>query len=226
MSSKSLGMRQPISVLYEDETCVVFDKPARLIVIPSPRQEDRTLTSIVNAQYQSRISRVKLHPCHRLDRDTSGVILYAKGKKNQQLYMDLFKQRLLTKKYIAFVHGQVKSQAGEIKNPIQVHQRGPFRPGQTALTKYKVLKRFDRFSIIEAQPVTGRKNQIRIHFRQKGHPLVGDNKFSHRKDYPLRFKRTALHALSLAWAHPQTGQQLSVRADWPKDMLAFVRKNA
>ncbi|MCD4779588.1 MAG: RluA family pseudouridine synthase [Candidatus Omnitrophica bacterium] len=218
-------MRQPIPVLYEDDTCVVFDKPAQLIVIPSPRREDRTLTSIVNAQFQSRLSQIKLHPCHRLDRDTSGVILYAKGKKNQQLYMNLFKQRLFIKKYIAFVHGQVNARTGEIKNPIQSNAKPSRRPGQSALTKYKVLHLYDQFSIVEAQPVTGRTNQIRIHFKQKGHPLVGDNKFSYRRDYQLKFKRTALHAFLLEWCHPQTGQKLSVRADWPKDMTSFVLQN-
>src|SRR6266487_3633105 len=98
-------MHKPIEVLYEDDCYVVFEKPAGLLVIPTPQKERYTLVDIVNGQYSRFAKQWGLHPCHRLDRDTSGAIIFAKGKHNQQLLMQLFKRRAVHKKYIAFVQG-------------------------------------------------------------------------------------------------------------------------
>jgi len=108
-----------IEKLFEDQQYVVFNKPAGLLVIPTPKNEQRTLVNIVNQQYASEHELWKLHPCHRIDRETSGVILFSKGKKFQKLMMDLFKQRLVTKKYIAFVHGRLSLDHGEFQKPVK-----------------------------------------------------------------------------------------------------------
>lgn len=220
--------RQPIPVLYEDEHYVVFDKPAGLLVIPTAQIKQRTLVHIVNQQYSREGEGWKLHPCHRIDKETSGVVIFAKGKRSQSLMMGLFKKRAVTKRYIAFVHGKLFEKTGEFRNPIKkdVHKRmGDRQRGIQAITRYKVLETRKEFTVVEVWPVTGRKNQIRIHFSQAGHPLLGDRKFAYARDYALKFRRTALHAASLEWAHPVFQRRVSVQSDLPKDMAEFIMKH-
>jgi 23S rRNA pseudouridine1911/1915/1917 synthase len=139
MQNSVLPQGKPMTILYEDPGYIAFEKPAGLLVVPTPKKEKYTLTSIVNSQYALTHQDWHLHPCHRLDRDTSGVILYAKGKKYQDLMMEEFKNRRIHKEYIAFVQGKLSRPQGEIRNPIQdfegpkhYHKRG----GQPALTRY------------------------------------------------------------------------------------------
>ncbi len=214
-----------IDILYEDEDCIVFYKPAGLLVIPTDKNEDYTLVSLVNQQKQNT---VHLYPAHRLDRNTSGVILFAKGKENQQILMRAFKEKRVKKSYIAFVHGRLKTPQGKIKIPIKDFYQRKYQkniPAQSALTLYKVMDYRRDYTVVEVMPVTGRTNQIRIHFAKLGHPLVGEDKYAFRKDFVLRFRRTALHAAQLSWPHPITGKLLTVQSPLPQDMTNFLEKN-
>lgn len=220
--------KYPIEILYEDDHYIVFDKPPGLLVIPTPKNERKTLTNIVNEEYTSRENSWKWHPCHRIDRETSGVIIFAKGKRCQKLMMDVFKKREVVKKYIAFVHGKLSSERGEFHKPVKDVYQKKFRrglPATPAITRYKVLKAKRAFSIVEVQPVTGRTNQIRIHFSQAGHPIVGDRKYAFARDYTLKFRRTALHAASLKWMQPVSQKWVNVESDLPKDMKEFLKNN-
>ena len=164
-----------IETLYEDNDCIVFYKPPGLLVIPTDKNEDRTLVSIVN---QENKSSQYFHPAHRLDRNTSGVILFAKGKENQQILMMAFKEKKVKKTYIAFVHGHVEPQEGKIRIPIKDFFQRKFQknlPAQSALTLYKVVDYRNEYTVLEVNPITGRTNQIRIHFSKLGHPLVGED---------------------------------------------------
>ena len=217
----------PIEVLYLDEYFVAVNKPAGLLVIPSPRAERTTLLSLVNAQLADGQSG-HLHPCHRLDRDTTGVTLFARGKKNQQSMMDGFKRRAVKKTYIALVHGTVKPSQGQFKRSIEtVGYRGLNRsfPKIPALTEYRVLEQKKAYGIVEVRPITGRTNQIRIHFAQSGHPLVGERKFAFARDYDLKFRRTALHAVKLEFQHPVTHKNIIVSCELPSDMKDFITHN-
>jgi len=218
------GSQHPIKILYEDDQYIVFEKPTGLLVVPTPKNERRTLVNIVNEENAPVNNAWKLHPCHRLDEDTSGVIIFAKGKHPQQLMMDLFKQRAVTKKYIAFIHGKLPLSKGEFRNPVY-RQFGGKRTVLSAITRYKVLTVKKRFSVVEVQPVTGRTNQIRIHFSQAGHPLVGERKFAFARDYALKFRRVALHAAAIEWKHPVRHAVVRVQSDLPKDMHEFMTKN-
>ena len=218
LPSRTHISRHPIPVLYEDDRYVVFDKPAGLLVIPTPKNEQRTLVNIANQQYSHCEKIWKLHPCHRIDKETSGAIIFAKGKLAQRLMMDLFKERAVTKKYIAFVHGKLSQECGEFCKPVKkvFHGRiGKKQIGIAAITRYKVLEIKKQFSIVEVQPVTGRTNQIRIHFNQAGHPLLGERKFAFARDYALKFRRVALHAASVEWTHPVSQRQVSVQSNLP-----------
>jgi 23S rRNA pseudouridine1911/1915/1917 synthase len=225
---KTSILRHPIPVLFEDDHYVVFDKPSGLLVIPTPKNEQRTLVNIVNQQYAQCEGTWKLHPCHRIDKETSGVIIFAKGKRSQRLMMDLFKERAVTKKYIAFVHGKLSEAQGEFRKPVKKsfgNKFGKKHAGLEAITGYKVLKEKKQFSVVEARPITGRTNQIRIHFSQAGHPIVGDRKYAFARDYPLKFRRTALHAACVEWTHPVSKNKMNVESSLPKDMAEFIVKN-
>jgi RluA family pseudouridine synthase len=204
MPEKKGGQRL-IQILYEDDQCAAFDKPPGLLVTPAEGRATTTLTDIVNEQYSSRSPKspnlspadFRFHPCHRLDRDTSGVILYAKGKRHQEMFMDVFHEQKVKKFYTAFVHGRLSKDQGEIKSQIRDHFQEKFAKhsaSKFALTRYHVIEKRKDFSVVDVMPVTGRTNQIRIHFVELKHPIVGEDKYAFRKDFPLRFKRTALHA--------------------------------
>jgi len=214
-----------IPVLYEDENCLVFSKPSGLLVIPTDKNEDHTLVNIVNRQ---QASQGQLYPAHRLDRDTTGVILFAKGKENQQKLMQFFKDKQVNKTYIAFVHGRVTEPRGKIRIPIKdFNQRkfAPHLPAQSALTHYEVEDYHKEFTVVKVMPITGRTNQIRIHFAKIGHPLVGEDKYAFRRDFELRFRRTALHALRIEWPRMEGGSMISVEAPLAADMADFLKKS-
>lgn len=206
-----------IPVVYEDNWLLAVDKPSGLLVIPTPKKERRTLTSILNDDLKKTGKLYRLHPCHRLDRETSGLIIYAKGKSAQKKLMHEFGQKRVKKTYIAFLQGVLGQGHGWINKPIE---------GRPALTRYRVLERRKNFTIIEVLPVSGRTNQLRIHFKQIGHPIVGESKFSFRKDFKLRFRRLCLHAKALEFVHPVTGKTVSLSADLPQDLREWLNTSS
>jgi len=191
-----------IPIIYEDEWLLVADKPSGLLTVPTPKNEKRTLTSILN-----------LYPCHRLDRETSGLIIYAKNKNTQEKMMDVFRARKVRKTYIAFVRGRPGQNQGEITNRIA---------GLSSRTRYKVIEKREDFAILEVNPLTGRTNQIRIHLKQIGHPILGETKYAFRRDFKIKAKRLMLHAAQLEFRHPVTGKQLCVKAGLSDDLKKFL----
>jgi 23S rRNA pseudouridine1911/1915/1917 synthase len=205
-----------IPVIYEDNWLLVLDKPSGLLTIPTPKKELRTLTSILNDELKERGISGRVYPCHRLDRDTSGLIIYSKGKSMQEKMAQEFREKKIKKTYIAFVQGAPKQAKGTISYPIE---------GRPAITNYRVLEQRKDFSIVEVTPSTGRTNQIRIHLKQIGHPLVGESKFAFRRDFQLKAKRSCLHANELEFIHPMTNKAISFTAPLPADMQNFLNKH-
>lgn len=199
----------PIPVVYEDEWLSIVNKPSGLLVIPAPKKEQQNLTDILNEDLRKRGLSYRLHPCHRLDRETSGLIIYAKGKSTQKKMMDEFKNRRIKKSYVAFVQGQLKQNQGKITMPIE---------GLSSITQYKVLERKKDFTVVAVSPLTGRTNQIRIHFKNIGHPIVGETKYAFRRDFKLRANKLCLHASSLEFIHPITKKSVSLSAELPAQM--------
>lgn len=206
-----------IPVIYEDEWLVVFDKPSGLLSVPTPRKEARTLTSIANEYYRAKGLACALYPCHRLDRETSGLIIYAKGRAAQEKIADLFRQRKINKRYLAFVRGAPKREKGRISIPIE---------GQSAVTEYRLAAKNRGFSVAEITPLSGRTNQIRIHFKAIGHPILGETKYAFRRDFELKAKRLCLHAKELAFIHPFTKKDIRLSAPLPLKMREFLDKYA
>jgi 23S rRNA pseudouridine1911/1915/1917 synthase len=206
-------MLSNIPVFYEDEWLAILNKPPGLLTVPAPGNRSRSLTQILNEDLQKQGVSYRLHPCHRLDKETSGLILYAKGKSAQDQLMQLFKSRKITKTYIAFVHGRIEQDKGSINRPIE---------GRPATTRFEVLERRRDFSVVKLNPETGRTNQIRIHFKAIGHPLVGESKFVFRRDFALRSKRVCLHATHLEFIHPWTLKVVKIESPLARDMQKFL----
>ncbi len=207
-----------IPIIFQDEWLLVVNKPAGVLTIPAAQKNETfTLTGLLNSEFKEKDAQAGLHPCHRLDRDTSGLIIYAKGKSIQQKAMALFHSRKVKKTYIAFVQGRMERASGEIKQRIE---------GKPALTRYRVIEQKDGFAIVEARPFTGRTNQIRIHFKFIGHPLVGEKKFAFRRDFSLKANRLCLHAQGLEFPHPVTGKLISLKSELPQGMKNFLEKHS
>lgn len=202
-----------IPVVYEDDWLLVVNKPSGLLSVPTPKNERYTLTSILNQELKEKKITYRLHPCHRLDRDTSGLVIYAKGKATQNKMMAIFKDRRIKKTYIAFVQGNLPKVESEINYPLDK---------KAAFTKYRVIQRRKEFSIVEVMPSTGRTNQIRIHFKQIGHPLVGETKYAFRRDFKLKAKRACLHAKLIEFRHPMTGEDIRLDTDLAQDLKLFL----
>ena len=197
-------------ILFEDEAIVVVDKPSGLLTVATPKKEKYTLSSLLGA-----------FPAHRLDQETSGVILFAKTSEIQKILMDEFRKHTVKKRYIAFAHGRLPHKSAVIDKKVRDN---PYEAARPAVTKYKVLEFRKDFSVVEVIPVTGRTNQIRIHFKQIGHPLVGERRFAFARDFNIKFRRVALHASDIEFTHPVSGKRMSFQAELPEDMREFLDK--
>jgi len=205
-----------IPVVYEDDWLLVVNKPAGLLSIPTPRNERYTLTAVLNGELKDKKIPYRLHLCHRLDRETSGLVIYAKGKAMQKKTMELFKEKKIKKTYIAFVQGSLPAAESEINYPLEK---------KPALTKYRVIEKRKEFSIVEIMPSTGRTNQIRLHFKYIGHPLVGETKYAFRRDFKLKAKRACLHAKTIDFIHPVTKESVHLDIDLPQDLKLFLEQH-
>ena len=207
-----------LEILYEDKDILVVDKPAGLLTVRTETDKARTahyiLTDYVRkgcARSQNRIFTV-----HRLDRWTSGVLVFAKSDAVKLLLQAQWKGT--EKKYIAVVHGQLAQKEGIISSYLAenkafvVYSTTDATKGKLAQTAYKVLKETRQFSLLEITLLTGRKNQIRVHLADKGHPIVGDRKYGKTQD---GYKRLALHAKSISFKHSATGQQMTFESRLP-----------
>lgn len=195
-----------IPIVYEDDGLLVVEKPSGLLTVPTPKNEQRTLTSILG-----------LYPCHRLDRNTSGLIIYAKTKALQQKMADEFRQRKVNKVYVAFINGLPLKGEGIIENKIE---------GMFAKTQYRVVERRNGFAVVQVRPFTGRTNQIRIHFKSIGHPILGEDKFAFRKDFKIKAKRLMLHASRLEFKHPLSEKIMVIDSEIPQAMKDFLKEHA
>ncbi|MDR1626569.1 MAG: RluA family pseudouridine synthase [Spirochaetia bacterium] len=209
-----------IGIAYEDGNFLVINKPAGLLTIPAPGKNGPCLARILTDACQKEGLAWRPHPCHRLDAETSGLILFAKGKGRQKTLMRLFHQKEIRKTYLALTQGVPNKREGSLSRSLE---------GRPARTAYRVLEEKTTggavFALVEAMPETGRKNQIRLHFKAAGHPLVGETRFAFRRDFPLKVKRLMLHAARLEFRDPWTGQARTFEAPLPRDMRELLEKS-
>jgi 23S rRNA pseudouridine1911/1915/1917 synthase len=217
-----------LDVVYEDDDMVVINKPAGLVVHPAPGHEGHTLVNALLARYPALSSQGGERPgiVHRLDRDTSGLILVALNQAAKRALQAQFKERTVTKTYLALVEGVLEPPSGAIEAPIGRDPRDRKRmavvtKGRPARTTYQVREYYDRFTLVEVGLETGRTHQIRVHMAAIGHPVVGDAIYGSRtQDLPIG--RQFLHAWRLGLTHPATGDRLTYTAPLPPDLWSAL----
>jgi 23S rRNA pseudouridine1911/1915/1917 synthase len=208
-------------ILYEDAHILVVDKPAGLLTIATEKERSRTAYSVLTDYVRkgNAKSRRRLFIVHRLDRETSGVLVFAKTSEAKFRLQEQWKARETEKKYLAVVHGRVARAADTVSTYLAenkahaVYSTRDAAKGKPARTAYRVLKRTNNLSLLEVELLTGRKHQIRVHLAGIGHPVVGDDKYG--QENAGRLRRLALHARSLSFTHPASGERLTFEAPAP-----------
>ncbi|MBD0371590.1 MAG: RluA family pseudouridine synthase [Pyrinomonadaceae bacterium] len=230
----------PVEIVYEDEDLVVVNKPAGLVVHPAAGVQGGTLANALAFHFQqlSKLSgAARPGIVHRLDRDTSGLMVVAKTESAQENLQDQFRARTVFKSYVALVHGRVKEDKGQIDEPLARDPRNRtrmavVRAGRNALSVYRVRRRFDRFTLLDVEIKTGRTHQIRVHLAWIKHPVVGDETYGGGRDKTaqdarLRARinalgRQFLHAETLGFHHPRSGEWMRFDAPLPAELADFL----
>ena len=220
----------PLTIVYEDEHIIVVDKPAGMVVHPAYGHRSGTLVNAVLAHCPD-LAGIggDLRPgiVHRLDKDTSGLIVVAKDDAAHQHLQRQFKERTVDKMYLALTEGRLTAPRGIIDAPIgrdpkQRKRMAVVRSGgRESRTEFTIREAFPEYTLVEAKPLTGRTHQIRIHFASIGHPLVGDPVYGYRRQR-LPLERQFLHAARLAFALPSTGERAEFHSDLPVDLEAVL----
>lgn len=218
----------PLDVIYEDEYLIVVNKPSGMAAHPSMGIKSGTLVNALLAHCNN-LSHIgpQERPgiVHRLDKDTTGLMVVAKDNGTHALLAEQFKGRSIKKKYIAFVKGIVELNEGMIEAPIGRHpsQRQKltvrFSESRDAMTEYKVKQRFKNATMVELMPKTGRMHQLRVHMAYIGHPILGDATYGEKSDL---IPRQALHAFMLGFTHPVTKKYLEFTTEMPQDMKRLL----
>ena len=214
-------MNKAYKIVFNDDSLIVVEKIAKILVQPSPKGEKHTLTSILERE-----ENIKVFPCHRLDRQTTGLIIYAKNPKAQSEITKEFMRGEVKKKYIAFVKGKLDKNKGLFEDLIIDREGQAFgEKPKKAKTFFKVLQQDEQWSMLELEPLTGRTNQLRIQLAKIGHPILGERKYAFGRDFKVKFKRLALHAFYLSLIHPVTRERIDLKADLATDMKEFIAKS-
>jgi len=223
----------PLNIIYEDDHILAINKPFGMVVHPSFGHKDKTLVNAVLAHFNvtcpENVSIPRAGIVHRLDKDTTGVILIAKDSKTQDMLSTMFKKREILKQYRAVVEGIIREDTiiieGNIgRHPIERKKMAVLKTGgREAITIVKVLERLKGFTYVEVYPKTGRTHQIRVHLSHKGHPVVGDKTYGKRAKHVS--ERILLHAYKLDFIHPLKHFPISLWAPVPDDIEAFIKSH-
>ena len=223
----------PLEIVYEDEDVLVLNKPKGLVVHPAPGHWDDTLVNALMYHCKDSLSGIngELRPgiVHRIDKDTSGLLIVAKNDMAHQILAEQLKDHTLSRTYEAVVKGCFREDCGTIDAPIGRHPVDRKKMAVTeknsrpAVTHYEVIERFRGYSLVRCRLETGRTHQIRVHMAWKNHPILGDTVYGSPKP-ELGQDSQCLHAIELRFIHPRTGQPVTVRCDRPAYLNALLDK--
>jgi len=231
----------PLEIVFEDDHVIVINKPAGLVVHPAAGIHSGTLANALAYHFQQLSNAGSVRPglVHRLDKDTSGLLVVAKTETDHENLADQFRAREVFKSYVALVYGAVKQESGRIEQPIARDPRNRTRMaivpgGRGALSLYRIRRSYNSFTLLEVELKTGRTHQIRVHLSWLKHPVVGDELYGAGRDNNLRdvhlraqirkLKRQFLHAEQLGFRHPHTGEQVRFVASLPAELTGLLEK--
>lgn len=221
------AQRMPLKIVYEDAALIVIDKPAGLVVHPGAGQPDRTLMNGLLAHAPALAGVPRAGIVHRLDKDTSGLLVVAKTVVSQVSLVKQLADHSMRRVYLAVVQGDPPA-SGKIDAPVGRDPRARTRMavdhrGKPSRTSYRVLERFGHAALVECRLETGRTHQIRVHFQHIRHPLVGDTVYRRGTRHGMSFPRQALHAAELSLTHPASGKVMTWQASLPADMKRLLK---
>ena len=213
--------RLPLAIVYEDVDLLIIDKPAGQLVHPTTKEAHGTVANAILGLYEERGIRLDFHPCHRLDRNTTGLLLIA---KHPEVQYQIAKQSTLTREYLGLIDGMLTPTEGTVDAPIaralpSIILRCVSPNGKPARTHYQTEWTNRRHSLLHLRLETGRTHQIRVHLAHLGHPLLGDDLYGGSTDL---IPRHTLHSAQLTLTHPRTGERLSVTSPLPNDMARIL----
>ncbi len=235
----------PLCIVFEDEYLAVINKPSGMVVHPGTGVQSGTLANAIayhfvieqsatgERQLESRVGIV-----HRLDKDTSGLIVVAKNEETHEALSEQFREREVYKSYMALVHGQTDENTGKVDAAIGRNKHNRLRmkvspSGRTALSLWKVRKRYDKFTLLDVEIKTGRTHQIRVHMGFINHPVVGDEIYNEGRDNTIAdinvrnavntMRRFFLHAEKLSFTHPKTGERMEFVQELPPELISFLK---
>jgi pseudouridine synthase, RluA family len=214
-----------LKIIYEDNALVIINKEAGLLAIATDREKRETAYSIISEYLKDSNPKSRVFVLHRLDRETSGLMMFAKNEEVQEMMQKNWDDIILTRSYAAVIEGSLSPEEGSIVSWLtedknyKMYSSFTDNGGQKAITHYRTLKTNDHFSLIELNLETGRKNQIRVHLQHVGHPIIGDKKYGSRASL---IKRVALHANELVFVHPITKETLQFKSRIPEKMNSLL----
>jgi 23S rRNA pseudouridine1911/1915/1917 synthase len=213
-----------VEILYEDDSVVVINKPAGLLTIATETERTRTAYAVLRAYLNGKKPPERLFIVHRLDREASGLLVFAKTVDSKERLQHQFKDHSAGRRYLAVVEGRIREKQFTIRSFLaenaayRVYSTPNRKAGKLAVTHVRVLRRTSKVSFIEVQLETGRKHQIRVHLAEHGHPILGDKAYGSRAN---AIRRLALHGVQLDFKHPVSGKPMSVRSVPPREFDAL-----
>ena len=220
--------RSRLPIIYEDDEIIVINKPSGLLSIASDKEKGSTAYRMLTDYVQQKDKHNRIFVVHRLDEDTSGVLMVAKNPKIQKALQDNWNDIVSKRGYYAVVDGVMKEKSGTIKSYLKKNVQNMMYSskkqgdGQFAVTHYKVINENDKYSLLDVSIDSGRKNQIRVHLGDLGHNVIGDDKYGNPTN-PI--KRLGLHVYELTLTHPFTGKKLDFKSPIPKEFLSLFENN-
>ena len=223
-SENIVPTKMNLNILFEDDGLLILDKPAGIPVHPSMMHYENSLSNGVKYYFNSINLKRKIRPVNRLDKNTSGILIFAKNEYIQECLVKQMKLGLFKKEYIALLKGNIKENKGTINAPIarkkeSIIEREISKDGASSVTHYELIKNYDNFCLVKFILETGRTHQIRVHSKYIGHPILGDTLYGNSSNL---INRQALHAYKINFVHPITNKKIEIISKPPKDISKLI----
>lgn len=218
-------MNKKMDIVYEDKYLLIINKPSKLLTVATAKEKEKTLFHEASMYVKKKHKSNKIFIVNRLDKDTSGIVVFAKNEKSKKILQDNWDKCAIRREYIALVKGIIKTKKDTLKNKLVetktnlVYIDEKSKEGKLAITSYEVIKEINGNSLLNIEIKTGRKNQIRVQLNNINHPIVGDMKYGKNKSF---YNRLMLHANKLILMHPITNEKLELECQLPKEFKNII----